>query len=153
MVLDWAAAMRADRDALMIAESEAEVTELNRLAAEHMAKAARRPGGGQGRNGQAQRRQPGPGRRLIQARLNDRLITAAGRSLANRDILQITRIYWPRPRPADPSAAARCPTTWTAKFTLPRRYAEKSATLGCASTIYAAQGRAIDTASPWSPPA
>ena len=49
MVLDWAAAIRAGQDALMIAQSEAEVTELNRLAAEHMAKARKaagcRPGG------------------------------------------------------------------------------------------------------------
>ena len=44
MVLDWAAAIRAGQDALMIAQSEAEVTELNRQAAEHMAKARKAAG-------------------------------------------------------------------------------------------------------------
>ena len=147
MVLDWAAAMRADRDALMIAQSEAEVTELNRLAAEHMAKARKaagwRPGPERVRLSDGNLAQAGD---WIQARLNDRLITAAGRWLANRDILQITRIYGHGPD-RQIQARRRLPDgTWTAKFTLPARYAEKSATLGYASTIYAAQGRTIDTA-------
>ena len=131
----------------MIAQSEAEVTELNRLAAEHMAKARKAAGW-----------QPGPERvrlsdgnpaqagDLIQARLNDRLITAGGQWLANRDILQITRIYG-HGHYREIEARRRLPDgTWTAKFTIPARYAEKSATLGYASTIYAAQGRTVDTA-------
>ena len=82
----------------------------------------------------------------IQARLNDQLITAGGQWLANRDILQITRIYG-HGRDRQIEARRRLPDgTWTAKFTLPARYAEKSATLGYASTIYAAQGRTVDVA-------
>ena len=147
MVLDWAAAIRAGQDALMIAQSEAEVTELNRLAAEHMAKARQaagwRPGPERVRLSDGNLAQVGD---WIQARLNDKLITAAGQWLANRDILQITRIYgFGRDRKIE--ARRRLPDgTWTAKFTLPARYAEKSATLGYASTIYAAQGRTVDAA-------
>ena len=147
MVLDWAAAMRAGRDALMIAQSEAEVTELNRQAAEHMAKARMtagwRPGVERVRLSDGNLAQVGD---WIQARLNDRLIAAAGQWLANRDILQITRIYGHGPD-RQIEARRRLPDgTWTAKFTLPARYAEKSATLGYACTIYAAQGRTVDVA-------
>ena len=107
MVLDWAAAMRAGLDAVMIAQSEAEVTELNRLAAEHMAKARKaagwRPGLERVRLSDGNLAQVGD---WIQARLNDQLITAGGQWLANRDILQITRIYGHGRRPADRGAAA-----------------------------------------------
>jgi hypothetical protein len=145
MVLDWAAAIRAGRDALMIAQSEAEVTELNRLAAEHMAKAREaagwRPGVERVRLSDGNLAQAGD---WIQARLNDRLITAAGQWLANRDILQITRIYG-HGRDRQLEARRRLPDgTWTATFTIPVRYAEQSATLGYASTIYAAEGRTVD---------
>jgi hypothetical protein len=145
MVLDWAAAIRAGLDAVMIAQSEAEVTELNRQAAEHMVKARKAAGWRSGiervRLSDGNLAQAGD---WIQARLNDRLITAAGQWLANRDILQITRIYGhDRDRQID--ARRRLPDgTWTAKFTIPARYAEKSATLGYASTIYAAEGRTVD---------
>ena len=147
MVLDWAAAIRAGLDALMIAQSEAEVTELNRRAAEHMARARKaagwRPGVERVRLSDGNLAQAGD---WIQARLNDRLITTAGQWLANRDILQITRIYGHGPD-RQIEARRRLPDgTWTAKFTLPARYAEKSATLGYASTIYAAQGRTVDAA-------
>jgi AAA domain/TrwC relaxase len=147
IVLDWAAAIGAGQDALMIAQSEAEVTELNRLAAEHMAKARQaagwRPGPERVRLSDGNQAQVGD---WIQARLNDKLITAAGQWLANRDILRITRIYgFGRDRKIE--ARRRLPDgTWTAKFTLPARYVGKSATLGYASTIYAAQGRTVDAA-------
>jgi hypothetical protein len=82
----------------------------------------------------------------IQARLNDRLISAGGQWLANRDVLQITRIYGHGPG-RQIQARRRLPDgTWTANFTIPARYAETSATLGYASTIYAAQGRTVDAA-------
>jgi hypothetical protein len=145
MVLDWAAAIRAGRDALMIAQSEAEVTELNRLAAGHMAKARQvggwRPGPERVRLSDGNLAQVGD---WIQARLNDKLITAAGQWLANRDILQITRIYG-HGRDRQIEARRRLPDgTWTPRFALPARYARQSATLGYASTIYAAQGRTVD---------
>jgi hypothetical protein len=147
VVLDWAAAIRAGLDALMIAQSEAEVTELNRQAAEHMAKARKaaewQPGVERVRLSDGNLAQAGD---WIQARLNDRLITAGGQWLANRDILQITRIYG-HGRDRQIEARRRLPDgTWTAKFTIPARYAEKSATLGYASTVYAAQGRTVDAA-------
>ena len=146
MVLDWAAAMRAGLDAVMIAQSEAEVTELNRQAAEHMARARQaagwRPGPERVRLSDGNLAQAGD---WIQARLNDQLITAGGQWLANRDILQITRIYG-HGRDRQIEARRLVDGTWTARFTLPARYAEKSATLGYASTIYAAQGRTVDVA-------
>ena len=60
--------------------------------------------------------------------------------------MQITQIYgFGRDRRIE--ARRRLPDgTWTAKFTLPARYAKQSATLGYASTIYAAQGRTVDAA-------
>jgi AAA domain/TrwC relaxase len=145
LVLDWAAAIRAGRDALMIAQSEAEVTELNRLAAGHMAKAREaagwRPGVERVRLSDGNLAQVGD---WIQARLNDRLIAAGGQWLANRDVLQITRIYG-HGRNRQIQARRRLPDgTWATRFTLPARYAGKSATLGYASTIYAAQGRTVD---------
>ena len=147
MVLDWAAAMRAGLDAVMIAQSEAEVTELNRQAAEHMARARQasgwRPGPERIRLSDGNLAQVGD---WIQARLNDQLITAGGQWLANRDILQITRIYGHGPDRQIEARRRLLDGTWTAKFTLPARYAEKSATLGYACTIYAAQGRTVDVA-------
>jgi hypothetical protein len=147
VVLDWAAAIRAGRDALMIAQSEAEVTELNWQAAGHMAKARKaaghRPGPERVRLSDGNLAQAGD---WIQARLNDRLIAAGGQWLANRDVLQITRIYG-HGRGRQLEARRRLPDgTWTAAFTIPARYAETSATLGYASTIYAAQGRTVDVA-------
>ena len=147
MVLDWAAAIRAGRDALMIAQSEAEVTELNRQAVEHMARvrkaAGHRPGVERVRLSDGNLAQADD---WIQARLNDKLITAAGQWLANRDILQITRIHG-HGLSRQIEARRRLPDgSWTATFTLPARYAEQSATLGYASTIYAAQGRTVDAA-------
>ena len=147
MVLDWAAAIRAGQDALMIAQSEAEVTELNRQAAEHMARTRKaagwRPGPERVRLSDGNLAQAGD---WIQARLNDQLITAAGQWLANRDILQITRICGHGPGRQIEARRRLADGTWTAKFTLPARYAENSATLGYACTIYAAQGRTVDVA-------
>jgi hypothetical protein len=147
MVLDWAADVRAGRDALMIAQSEAEVTELNRQAAEHLAKARKaaghRPGVERVRLSDGNLAQVGD---WIQARLNDHLIGAGGQWLANRDILKLTRIYGHGPD-RQIEARRRLPDgTWTARFTLPARYAKTSATLGYASTVYAAQGRTVDVA-------
>ena len=107
MVLDWAAAIRAGLDALMIAQSEAEVTELNRLAAEHMARARTgRRVAARHRAGQAQRRQPGPGRRLdpgpAQRPADHRRRPVAGQPGHPPDHQDLR----PRPRPADRSAAA-----------------------------------------------
>ena len=147
MVLDWTGSVRAGRDALMIAQTEAEVAELNRQAAAHLARAREaagwRPGPERVRLSDGNYAQTGD---WIQARLNDHLIGAAGQWLANRDILQITRIYGHGPD-RQIEARRRLPDgTWTAEFTIPARYAEQSATLGYATTVYAAQGRTVDVA-------
>ena len=146
VVLDWAADIHAGRDALMIAATEADVTELNRQAAEHLAKIREadgwRPGPERIQLADGNTAQTGD---WIQARLNDHLITADGQWLANRDILQVGRIYgFGSDRQVE---VRRQPDgTWSKPFTLPAAYAEKSATLGYASTVYAAQGRTADTA-------
>jgi hypothetical protein len=143
LVLDWAADMRAGRDTLMMAQTETEVAELNRLAAAHLARtreaAGHRPG--------LERVTLADGNTAqvhdwIQARHNEHGISAGGPQwLANRDILQITAIHGEqlevRRRQADGG--------WTGTFTIPAAYARESATLGYASTIYAAQGRTVDT--------
>ena len=147
VVLDWAADIHAGRDALMIAATEADVTELNRQAAEHLAKIREadgwRPGPERISLADGNHAQTGD---WIQARLNDHLITADGQWLANRDILQVGRIYgFGSDRQVE--VRRRQPDgTWSKPFTLPAAYAEKSATLGYASTVYAAQGRTADTA-------
>ncbi|MGH3189651.1 MAG: ATP-dependent DNA helicase, partial [Streptosporangiaceae bacterium] len=147
MVLDWAADIREGRDALMIAQTDAEVTELNRQAAAHLAKAREaagwRPGPERVRLSDGNCAQVGD---WIQARLNDHLIGAAGQWLANRDILQVTRIYG-HGQNRQVEARRRLPDgAWTPEFTIPARYAETSATLGYATTVYAAQGRTVDVA-------
>jgi hypothetical protein len=147
MVLDWAADIHAGRDALMIAQTEADVTELNRQAAEHLARIREADGWRPGpqRIGLADGNHAQTGD-WIQARLNDHLITTDGQWLANRDILQVGRIYGfgddrqveVRRRQAD--------GTWSKPFIVPAAYAQQHATLGYASTVYAAQGRTADTA-------
>ena len=147
VVLDWAADIHAGKDALMIAQTEADVTELNRQAAEHLAKIREADGWRPGpeRIGLADGNTAQTGD-WIQARLNDHLITADGQWLANRDILQVGRIYgFGDDRQVE--VRRRQPDgTWSKPFTLPAAYAQKSATLGYASTVYAAQGRTADTA-------
>jgi conjugative relaxase-like TrwC/TraI family protein len=147
VVLDWAADVRAGRDALMIAQTEAEVTELNRQAAGHLAKARQ----ADGHNPGTERIQLADGNTAqagdwIQARLNEHMITADGQWLANRDILQVSRIYGAG-QDRHVEARRRQPDgTWSQPFYLPAAYAEQHATLGYASTVYAAQGRTADTA-------
>ncbi len=148
MVLDWAADIRAGRDALMIAATEAEVTELNRQAAGHLARTRQADGWSN----------PGPERiqladgniaqigDWIQARLNDHLITADGQWLANRDILQVTRIYGTGETRQAEVRRRQPDSTWSEPFTIPAAYTQQHATLGYASTVYAAQGRTADTA-------
>ena len=147
VVLDWAADIHAGKDALMIAQTEAEVTELNRQAAEHLARIREADGWRPGpeRIGLADGNHAQTGD-WIQARLNDHLITADGQWLANRDILQVGRIYgFGSDRQVE--VRRRQPDgSWSKPFTLPAAYAQQHATLGYASTVYAAQGRTADTA-------
>jgi len=146
-VLDWAADIGAGRDALIIAQTEAQVTELNRQAAEHLATkreaAGLNPGPERIRLADGNVAQAGD---WIQARLNEHLISADGQWLANRDILQVGRIYgYGEHRQVE--ARRRLPDgTWSKPFTIPAAYAQQSATLGYAATVYAAQGRTADTA-------
>ena len=145
VVLDWAADIGAGRDALIIAQTEALVTELNRQAAEHLARkreaAGCNPGPERIRLADGNTAQAGD---WIQARLNEHMISADGQWLANRDILQVDRIYgYGEHRQVE--ARRRLPDgTWSQPFTVPAAYAEQSATLGYAATVYAAQGRTAD---------
>ena len=147
VVLDWAADIHAGKDALMIAQTEGEVTELNRQAAEHLARIREADGWRPGpeRIGLADGNHAQTGD-WIQARLNNHMITADGQWLANRDILQVGRIYgFGDDRQVE--VRRRQPDgTWSQPFTLPAGYAQQHATLGYASTVYAAQGRTADTA-------
>ena len=124
VVLDWAADIHAGKDALMIAQTEADVTELNRQAAEHLAKIREADGWRPGpeRIGLADGNHAQTGD-WIQARLNDHLITADGQWLANRDILQVGRIYgFGSDRQVE--VRRRQPDgTWSKPFTLPAAYA------------------------------
>ena len=74
----------------------------------------------------------------IQARLNDHMVTADGQWLANRDILRVGRIYgFGDDRQVE--VRRRQPDgTWSRPFTLAAAYAQQHATLGYASTVYAA---------------
>ena len=147
VVLDWAADIHAGRDALMIAQTEADVSELNRQAAEHLAKIREadgwRPGPERIRLADGNHAQIGD---WIQARLNDHLITADGQWLANRDILLVGRIYgFGDDRQVE--VRRRQPDgIWGKPFTVPAAYAQQHATLGYANTVYAAQGRTAETA-------
>ena len=78
---------------------------------------------------------------LIRGRLNTE-IDAGGRSLANRDILQITAFR-------GPDAEVRrqqLDGTWTETFRVPRAYLAASAELAYAGNVHVAQGRTVDTA-------
>ena len=147
VVLDWAADIHAGKDALMIAATEADVTELNRQAAEHLAKIREADGWRPGpqRIGLADGNTAQTGD-WIQARLNDHMITADGQWLANRDILQVGRIYGSGDDRQVEVRRRQPDGTWSQPFTLPAAYAGQHATLGYASTVYAAQGRTADTA-------
>ena len=78
---------------------------------------------------------------LVRARLNT-AIDAGGRSLTNRDTLQVTAFRGPdavvrRQRPDG---------TWTGTFRVPRAYLAANAELAYAGNIHVAQGRTVDTA-------
>ena len=78
---------------------------------------------------------------LIRARLNTE-IDAGGRSLTNRDTLQVKAFR-------GPDAEVRrqqLDGTWTQPFRVPRSYLARSAELAYAGNVHVAQGRTVDTA-------
>jgi hypothetical protein len=89
---------------------------------------------------------------LVMARRNTRAVQAGhrGRDLANRDILQITRITADSPRAEVRRLTGHDPDTgqarWSEPFQVPKRYLATHATLAYATTHHAAQGRTVGTA-------
>ena len=78
---------------------------------------------------------------LVRARLNTE-IDAGGRSLTNRDTLQITAFRGPD---AD-VRRQRLDGTWTGTFRVPQSYLASHAELAYAGNVHVAQGRTVDTA-------
>jgi hypothetical protein len=78
---------------------------------------------------------------LIRARLNTK-IDAGGRSLTNRDTLQIAAFRGPDAE----VRRQRLNGTWTGTFRIPRAYLAASAELAYAGNVHVAQGRTVDTA-------
>ena len=78
---------------------------------------------------------------LVRARLNTE-IDAGGRTLTNRDTLQVTTFRGP-----DAEVRRQRPDgTWTASFRVPRSYLAQNAELAYAGNVHVAQGRTVDTA-------
>jgi conjugative relaxase-like TrwC/TraI family protein len=78
---------------------------------------------------------------LVRARLNTK-IDADGRTLTNRDTLEITAFRGPDAE----VRRQRLDSTWTGPFRVPRAYLAASAELAYAGNIHVAQGRTVDTA-------
>jgi hypothetical protein len=77
---------------------------------------------------------------LIRARLNIE-IAAGGRTLTNRDTLQVTAFRGP-----DAEVRRQRPDgTWTERFQVPRSYLAHNAELAYAGNVHVAQGRTVDT--------
>ena len=78
---------------------------------------------------------------LVRARLNTG-IDAGGRTLTNRDTLQVAG--WRGPDAE--VRRQRLDGTWTEPFRVPRSYLARSAELAYAGNVHVAQGRTVDTA-------
>jgi conjugative relaxase-like TrwC/TraI family protein len=77
---------------------------------------------------------------LVRARLNT-TIDAGGRTLANRDTLQITAFRGPDAE----ARRQRLDGTWTDPLRVPRAYLARNAELAYAGNVHVAQGRTVDT--------
>jgi conjugative relaxase-like TrwC/TraI family protein len=78
---------------------------------------------------------------LVRARLNAK-IDAGGRTLTNRDTLQVTAFHG-----SDAEVRRhRLDGTWTGTFRVPRSYLARHAELAYAGNVHVAQGRTVDTA-------
>jgi hypothetical protein len=78
---------------------------------------------------------------LVRARLNTE-IDAGGRTLTNRDTLQVTAFRGPDAE----VRRQRLDRTWTETFRVPRAYLARHAELAYVGNVHVAQGRTVDTA-------
>jgi hypothetical protein len=145
LVLDWAADVRAGREALMITATNVEAQELNRLAREHLARVRKTAG----EDTSKATLKLGDGNTAgigdwIRARQNDPLIDARGNFLANRDTLRVAKIIGTGSDRRIFTERRLPDGSWTTPFEVPEKYLVKSAELGYASTIFSAQGRTVD---------
>jgi conjugative relaxase-like TrwC/TraI family protein len=144
----WLADHLDGKDTLLLATTNAQAAELARRARDRLVALGRT---GTGRTIElADGNLAGPGDLLV-ARHNNRIITAAGRRLANRDVLQFAA--WAGRGPGR-SAVVRLRTgrnsatghvLWSAPFQLPMTYLRQHVQLGYAGNVRVAQGRTADT--------
>jgi len=133
----WLADHLRGNDALLLAGSNAEAAELSRRV---QARLVRLGTVGPPAAVLADGNQAGTGD-LVRARLNTE-IDAGGRTLTNRDILQVTG--WRGP---DAEVRRERPDgTWTGPFRVPRAYLARHAELAYGGNVHVAQGRTVDTA-------
>jgi conjugative relaxase-like TrwC/TraI family protein len=144
----WLADHLSGKDALLLATSNAQASDLARRARDRLAALGRT---GKGPNVELEDGNPaGPGDLLV-ARKNDRLITADGRPLANRDVLQfagwagqgVRRAAVVRLRTGRDPATGQ--VLWSAPFGLPLAYLRAHVQLAYAGNVHVAQGRTVDT--------
>ncbi len=142
----WLADYLAGLDSILIARTEEQARELSRRARDELIRYGRVTAGPAIRLAAGEHASVGD---LITARRNDQRVEAGqpGRTLANRDILQITGIEpVVRVRRLVGRDSATGEIEWSEPFSLGRRYLADHASLGYASTVHAALGRTTDTA-------
>jgi ATP-dependent exoDNAse (exonuclease V) alpha subunit len=147
----WLADYLAGKDTLLLARTEDQARELCRRARDDLVRYRIVSAGPRLILRAGEQASAGD---LVMARRNTRAVRAghAGRDLANRDVLRVTRTT------AGPGGTraevvrltGRDPATgqprWSAPFAIPRRYLAEQCTLAYATTAHAAQGRTSDTA-------
>ena len=133
----WLADHLRGKDVLLLAGSNAEAAELSRRV---QAKLTQLGTVGPPQASLSDGNHAGVGN-LVRARLNTE-IDAGGRTLTNRDTLQVTSFRGPEAV----VRRQRQDGTWTEPFRVPRSYLARHAELAYAGNVHVAQGRTVDTA-------
>jgi conjugative relaxase-like TrwC/TraI family protein len=133
----WLADHLRGKDVLLLAGSNAEAAELSRRV---QAKLTQLGTVGPSQAPLSDGNHAGVGD-LVRARFNTK-IDAGGRSLTNRDTLQVTAFRGPDAE----ARRQRLDGTWTGTFRVPRAYFARHAELAYAGNVHVAQGRTVDTA-------
>jgi hypothetical protein len=133
----WLADHLRGKDVLLLAGSNAEAADLSRRV---QVKLTRIGTVGPSQAALSDGNHAGVGD-LVRARLNTE-IDAGGRSLNNRDTLQVTAFRGPDAE----VRRQRLDGTWTGTFRVPRSYLARNAELAYAGNVHVAQGRTVDTA-------